>query len=59
MLCQTLFKNPQATPVDIIGTWEDVKFAAHVFHFLRKTSLLCGNEFNTTGSLPDRKSYSL
>ena len=52
-----LFKNSKATPVDIIGTWEDVQFAVHVFHFLRNTFLRCWNEFKTTGSFPDRKSY--
>jgi hypothetical protein len=52
-----LFKKPQTTPVDIIGTWEDVQFAVHVFHFLRKTFSRCWKEFKATGSFPDRKSY--
>jgi len=52
-----LFKNSQATSVDIIGTWEDVQFAIHVFHFLRMTFSRCWSEFKLSASLPDRKSY--
>ena len=52
-----LFKNSQATPVDIIGTWEDVQFAIHVFHFLRETFSRCWNEFKVSASTPDRKSF--
>jgi hypothetical protein len=52
-----LFKHSHATPVDIIGTWEDVQFAIHVFHFLRKTFSRCWKEFKSAASFPDRKSY--
>jgi len=52
-----LFKHSHATPVDIIGTWEDVQFAIHVFHFLRETFSRCWNEFKVSASTPDRKSY--
>ncbi|MEI8386854.1 MAG: DUF2786 domain-containing protein [Verrucomicrobiota bacterium] len=52
-----LFKNAHATPVDIIGTWEDVQFAIHVFHFLRETFSRCWNEFKVSASTPDRKSF--
>ncbi|MFZ4779234.1 MAG: DUF7168 domain-containing protein, partial [Terrimicrobiaceae bacterium] len=46
-----------ATPVDIIGTWEDIQFAIHVFHFLRMTFSRCWKEFKVAASFPDRKSY--
>ena len=52
-----LFKNAQATPVDIIGTWEDVQLAIHVFHFLRETFSRCWKEFKVSASTPDRKSF--
>jgi len=52
-----LFKHSQATPVDIIGTWEDVQFASHIFHFLRMTFSRCWTEFKLSASFPDRKSY--
>jgi len=52
-----LFKKVQSTPVDIIGTCEDVQFAIHVFHFLRGTFLRCWRDFQSTSSFPDRKSY--
>ena len=52
-----LFKHSHATPVDIIGTWEDVQFAIHVFHFLRETFSRCWKEFKVAASFPDRKSY--
>jgi len=52
-----LFKHSHATPVDIIGTWEDVQFAIHVFHFLRTTFSRCWSEFKLSAILPDRKSY--
>ena len=52
-----LFKHSHATPVDIIGTWEDVQFAIHVFHFLRMTFSRCWTEFKLSASFPDRKSY--
>ena len=52
-----LFKHSDATPVDIIGTWEDVQFAIHVFHFLRQSFSRCWNEFKSNANLPHRKSY--
>lgn len=52
-----LFKHSHATPVDIIGTWEDVQFAIHVFHFLRQSFSRCWNEFKSNANLPHRKSY--
>jgi len=52
-----LFKHSHATLVDIIGTWEDVQFAIHVFHFLRMSFSRCWNEFKLSVSFPDRKSY--
>ena len=52
-----LFKHSHATPVDIIGTWEDVHLAIHVFHFLRETFSRCWKEFKSAASFPDRKSY--
>jgi len=52
-----LMRNRSKTPVDIIGTWEDVQFATYVFHFLRQTFFRCWNEFKITTTCPDRKSY--
>ena len=52
-----LFKHSKATPVDIIGTWEDVQFAIHVFHFLRMTFSRCWSEFKLSAGFPERKSY--
>ena len=52
-----LMKNRSKTPVDIIGTWEDVQFATYVFHFLRQTFFRCYNEFKVIVPDPDRKSY--
>jgi Protein of unknown function (DUF2786) len=45
------------TPVDILGTAEDVQYALYVFHFLRETFFRCWNEFKVTLREPNRKSY--
>lgn len=52
-----LFKARAKTPVDIIGTAEDVQYAIYVFHFLRQTFFRCWNEFKTTTKTPDRRSF--
>ena len=52
-----LMSGHRKTPVDIIGTPEDVDFAIYVLSYLRETFFRCWNEFKRTTWNPDKASY--
>jgi hypothetical protein len=52
-----LMRGRGKTPVDIIGSPEDVDFAVYALAFLRGTFFRCWNEFKRTTINPDKASY--